>query len=233
MAKSNLISDEELKSRDPHLIAGPGADIDAGVAPLPLLQGSSEYEYVELLNPLSVEFIGMFGVSRPVQAPVNISAVQGRGVTQNESDLRTGYGLDLRNPDHAGRANIVNRVSIKSGATVRLLGNEAQVVIRQLVNEIMAREGNQALIADGYARRQVEERIIISRGNVADVLGRSPVSISEQLQAVKDEPDEQAFPGVTDARKVGDVTATNPDPNRNGGEFGSGAGATKTQRKTA
>lgn len=234
MAKNNSVSIEELKGRDPNLVAGPGADIDAGAAPLPLLQGASEYEYVELLNPLSVEFIGMFGVSRPVNAPVNISTIPGRGVTTTENDLRTGYGLDLRNTDHPGRANIVNRVSIKSGTTVRLLGSEAQVVIKQLVNEVMAREGNQALIADPHARRQVEERLVIRRGLVADYMGRAPVSVTDQLQAIKDEPDEQEFPDIsTVARDTSDAPAQDSSRDGNSGEFGSGAGTAKTQRKAA
>lgn len=206
MAQSNVLSDHDILLKEPELIAGPGADPDRGTAPRPLLEGASEYEYVDLMNPLSVEFIGMFGVSRPTTAPISITPVQGRGVTQNEADLRQGYGLDLRNPDHQGRANIVNRISIKSGATVRLLGNEAQVVVRQLVNEIMAREDHKLLLSDAHARREVEQRVIITRGNVADYLGQAPKTVSEQLQAVKEaNHDEDQFPGLNNAGTVAEL----------------------------
>jgi len=210
----NLVSEEEIKTRDPEQVAGPGAHTERGADIRPLLEKASEYEYVEIQNPLSVEFIGMFGVSRPIQAPVTISSSPDRGTTFTEADVRNNYGLNLRNADHQGRANIVNRVSIKSGATVRLLGNEAQVVIKQLVNEIMQREGKQLLLADAFARNEVERRIIISRGSVADILGRSPMSIQEQLQQVKEEPHEQAFPDLASSDNTG-VTGTGdkePEP---------------------
>lgn len=202
----NNLSIADIKAKDRELVAGPGADPELGIAPRPLLEGASEYEYVDLHNPLSVEFIAMFGVSRPVNAPVSITPVQGRGVTQTEADLRQGYGLDLRNPDHQGRANIVNRSSIPSGQTKRFLGNEAQVVIRQLVNEIMQREDNKILLADGHARREVEQRIIMARGNVADYLGQAPKTVSEQLQAVKEtQSAEEQFPGLSSAGTVAEL----------------------------
>lgn len=209
MAESNLLSEAEIRARDRDLVAGPGSTPDEGIAPKPLLDGASQYEYVDLLNPLSVEFIGMFGIERPVNAPVTVSAVQGRGVTKTEQDVRMNYGLDLRNPDHQGRANAVNRVSIPSGHTARFLGNEAQVVAKQLVNEIMAREGNKLLLADAHARRAVEERIVINRGLVADYLGQSPRSVSEQLQEVKKVEHEEQFPGLNDPIPVAEPIGEN------------------------
>lgn len=184
---------------DVNLVAGPGSIEDTGEAPQPMLYGASEYEYVDILNPLSVTFVGLFGVSRPVNVPMTI----GRPTVgvQTETDVRQLYGLELKNPDHAGKANITNKVPIKSGQTVRLLGNEAQVVVRQLVNEIMSREGNKLLLADPFARRQIEQRIVMSRGSVADALGRSPISIQEQLQAVKEEEREIQFPEVSIPRE--------------------------------
>jgi hypothetical protein len=137
--------------------------------------------------------------------------------------VRQLYGLELRNPAHIGKANITNKVPIKSGQTVRLLGNEAQVVVRQLVNEIMSREGNKLLLADPFARRAVEERIIISRGNVADVLGRNPITVQEQLQAVKEEEHEAQFPQVVipgatnrlpESDQVGAATGASEQPGK-------------------
>lgn len=219
MAESNLLTDAEVKKRDRELVAGPGSIPDEGVAPKSLLDGASQYEFVDLLNPLSVEFIGMFGVERPSSAPVTVSAVQGRGVTKSEQDVRTNYGLDLRNPDHQGRANIVNRISIPSGRTVRLLGNEAQVVIKQLVNEIMSREDRKILLADPTARREVEERIVVFRGSVADYLGQAPKSVNDQLQEVKKEDvHEEQFPNLDDAGRVSDLPAASPGSDGSAGQ---------------
>lgn len=194
------------------MMVGPGAIADVGVAPKPLLEGSSQYEWVELLNPMSRPFGGTFGMSRPTSAsPINITPIQGRGVTNNENDLRNNYGLDLRNPDHQGRADIVNRVTILPGKTVILLGNEAQVIIRQLVNAIMQLEGRSLLLADPHARKEVEERVIVGRGNAAERLGRNPESVNQQLQAVKIEETtiEEAFPTV-DAGSPEDPGTTDP-----------------------
>lgn len=177
--------------------AGPGSQEATGDAPEPLLQGASEYEYVEILNPLSVIFIGQFGVTKPANSPARIGVSQeAPGVSRTEEDVRRNYGLDLRNPDHRGSVNIVNKVEIPSGKTIRLLGNEAQVIVRQLVTEIMQRRGQRLLLSDPFARNKIEKDVIIARGNLKDVLGTQPISVQEQLQeAVKSiGDDDEAFP---------------------------------------
>lgn len=215
------------------LMVGPGAIVDKGEAPLPLLYGASQYEWVEILNPLSRPFGGTFGMTRPINAPVNITHVNGQGVTRTEDDVRRNYGLDLRNPDHQARTDIVNRVTIPSGKTVILLGNEAQVIIRQLVNTIMQLEGHSLLMADPHARREVEERVIIARGNAAERLGQAPMSVNEQLQAVKEETREPEFPELTNAGTVSDLDGADSPSKRSPGEQRIGTENFSTKSKPA
>lgn len=186
------------------LAVGPGAIADNTAEPGSLLDRASEYEYVEVFNPLSVPFKGIFGVTRPVDAPVRINrAKEAPGVTATEHDVVRNYGLDLKNPDHQGKASITNTVTIPAGQTIRLLGNEAQVVVRQLVNEIMQRSGRRLFMADPHARREVERQVIRGRGHVDELLGRPIMPVRDQLQqAIKEpvsyepEPTREEFPGA-------------------------------------
>jgi hypothetical protein len=169
-----------------------------------MLEGASEYEYVTILNPLSVDFVGMVGTTRQANTPFTIH--NPTTSTRSESDVVRNYGLDLKNPSHTGRINIVNRVPIPSGKTINLLGNEAQVVVRQLVTEILAREGKKLHIADPTARHEVEKRIIITRRNVNDILGSGPINVQDQLKDAVDSlnaqeaPSEPEFPTLSIAQ---------------------------------
>lgn len=165
--------------------AGPGAIEDAALDVKPLLEGASEYEYVEILNPLSVPFVAKFGVTRAVRGDIRIvTNRETPTVTNDENDIRRNYGLDLRNKDHTGKANIVNRVTIDPGHTIRVLGNEAQVIVNQLVTEIMQRRGKRLQLADPTQRNIVEQEIIRRRDSVESILGRSPMSVQDQLHDV-------------------------------------------------
>lgn len=176
----------DLESEDLVTPVGPGAVAEEGIAPKPSLEGATEFEVIEILNPLSVDFIGQFGLTKPIRAEVTISPTID-GTKMNESQATQQYGIPrLTNPAKSGNANIINRVRIPSGKTVRVLGSEAQVLVRQLVNEIMQRQGQRLQLADAFQRRKVEDSIIISRGNINDILGKNPVSVSEQLrEAIK------------------------------------------------
>lgn len=169
-------------------IVGPGAITQGEVEPKPILEGASESEYVDVLNPLSATFVGQFGVTRPIRAEVTISpTIDGQKLT--EAQAQQFYGVPrLSNPAKSGQAHISNEVRIPAGKTIRLLGSEAQVIVRQLVTAIMQREGKQLQLADKFARHQVEERVIISRGSIADIMGRRPETVSEQMRATIQEP---------------------------------------------
>lgn len=209
--------------------AGPGAIEETTVAPKSVLDGASEYEYVTILNPLSVDFYAKVAITRPVNAPLEVrDDGSGGQMTLSESDIQRNYGLNLRNKDHVGRVNIINRVHIPAGKTINLLGNEAQVVCRQIVNEILQREGKKLMLADPHQRRLVEDRIVLSRRSVNDLMdGSGPMAVQEQLQGAVDGlnakqemiTDEQEFPELTKpseptTRVTGNNTVGNQQPTR-------------------
>lgn len=181
---------------------GPGSIDDQGIQPDALLFGASEHEYVTIRNILPVDFIGQVAQERPVNVPFE---VRKDGVTtvntQNENDVSRNYGLNLKNQDHVAKGRIANKVVIPSGKTINLLGNEAQVVVRQMVTEILQRQGKKLMLADAYQRRQIEEQIVENRRPVTDILGNSPQSVVQQnraaVESLNKEQDEQQFPSVT------------------------------------
>jgi hypothetical protein len=150
-------------------IVGPGSIIEDQIAPSATLDGASEYEYVTILNPLTDDFAIQVAQSRPVDLPMSIRNRDG-GLTHSERDVTQVYGIGLRNPDFASRKHILNKTIIRSGKTINLRGDDAQVAVRQLTNEIIQREGNTLHQADPNVRKEVEGRIIIARGSVEDLM---------------------------------------------------------------
>jgi hypothetical protein len=196
---------------------GPGAAPEATTDPKPLLdeRGVTEMDFVEILNPLSVTFVGQAALTTNVNASIRIgpAAQDGGGLSHTENDIRSLYGFDMRaSAAQSGKTHLINRIPIESGKTVRLLGNEAHVVLRQLVNTVMQREGNGQLLANGVERRKVEERLVQRVGSLQDMMGRAPLSVQEQLKSTLQQLDdanltgqvteesasgEQAFPDIT------------------------------------
>lgn len=182
--------------------AGPGSVENNLIAPAPLLEGATDSELITILNPLTVDFVGLIGVDKAIDAPFQIRKTVGaEGVSMTESDVRTNYGLSLKNKDHMSRMSITNKVVIPSGKTYNLQGSAAKVVVHQLVNEIMQREGNNLKLADPSARHEVEERIIISRGSISDLLGNAPQTVQQQINQAVDKANEaqdeqEEFPDV-------------------------------------
>lgn len=196
----------------PAKLVGPGSQPEMTEELPPLLEGATEYEVVEVFNPLSDDFAGQFGVTRPTTAPLSMSkAPNYAGMTQTPQDVATNYGVTT-NPNHQAKANIVNTTIIPSGKTVPMLGSEAQVIVRQLVNEIMQREGKRLKLADAWERRQTEQRVVMSRRSLNQVLGTAPVSVHEQLksavntltEAESPHVEEQSFPGLQESNNLGD-----------------------------
>lgn len=183
-------------------LAGPGSVQTNLIAPKPLLEGANDSELITIFNPLSVDFVGLIGVDKTIDAPFQIRKTVGaEGVSMTESDVRSNYGLTLKNKDHMSRMSITNKVIIPSGKTYNLQGSAAKVVVHQLVNEIMQREGNNLKLADPNARHEVEERVIISRGSISDLLGNAPQTIQQQINNAVDkaneaQDDQEEFPGV-------------------------------------
>jgi hypothetical protein len=162
------------------MLVGPGSIKEEQIAPSATLDGASEYEYVTILNPLTDDFAIQVAQSRPVDLPFNIKNRDG-GLTHNERDVNQVYGIGLKNPDFKSRRHILNQTIIKAGRTINLRGDDAQVAVRQLVNEIIQREGNTLHQADPNVRQEVESRIIIARGSVEDLMDNRLQSTQTQI----------------------------------------------------
>ena len=184
-------------------VVGPGAVQEQTQDVKPLLDGASSLEYVELLNPLTDDFAVRVAQDIPVNMPFNIgkdASGKTAQLTNTERDAAQLYGLALKNPDFQGRKHIVNDTVIRAGRTLIFKGNDAQTAVRQLVNEILQREGNKRLMADPNLRRQVEERIIQRRGLVQDLMDNSLRTTNDQINDAinhsNEVQDEVAFPGL-------------------------------------
>lgn len=199
---------------------GPGTAIQGQVDPPSLLEGVEEYDYVEVLNPLSVTFIARTALTTDIKAPMRVSPNNeaAPGLTKSEADIRQVYGFDLRaQAQKAGKTHIITDIPIASGQTLNLMGREAKVVVQQLVTAYLQREGKQHLVANKFERLQVEQRIVQRTGQMRDILGKSPLSIQEQmntaLKHMNDEPVAPAaeggdsgqveFPGLNQPDRVG------------------------------
>ena len=193
-------------------IVGPGSIQEQEIAPLATLDGASEYEYVTILNPLTDDFAIQVAQSRPVDMPVNVKNTDG-GLTHSEKDVRQVYGIGLKNPDFQSRRHLLNQTIIKSGSTINLRGDDAQVAVRQLVNEIIQREGNTLHQADPNVRREVESRIIIARGSVEDLMDNKLQStktiINQAINTSNEVNDEGTFSNLNTDRTENRTTGTN------------------------
>lgn len=192
---------------EPQTAIGPGTlTQEETTDPKSLLDGVGDTEYVELLNPLSVAFVAQAALTTNVTAPMHVGKTHedAPGLTRSENDIRQIYGFDLRaQAQQSGKTHVLKRIPIESGKTIRLLGGEAQVVLRQLTTAVLQREGKNNLIANAHARREVEGRIVQSRGDLMSVLGRSPLSVRDQLQSALDEVSESPSNNVTQGDTYG------------------------------
>jgi hypothetical protein len=132
--------------------------------------------------------------------PIDIRS--GTGLVQNEGDVVRNYGLNLKNPDFKSRKRVVNDTVIKAGSSINLKGNEAQVAVKQLTDEILQREGKTRLMADPHLRHEVEERIIKYRGSIEELMNsnfQTPQNqINEAIKQSNEVHNEVAFPGLAE-----------------------------------
>lgn len=212
-------------------VVGPGANPDQDEDIRPLLEGASEFEYVTILNPLRDDFAVRVAQDVPVNVPFQVrkdSTGKTSFLTNDEAGARQVYGLNLKNPDFQGRRHLYSDTIIKAGQTINLKGNEAQVAVRQLVNEILQREGQRRLIADPVKRREVEERIVITRASVQELLNGSTIQsardqINEAVSRSNEVINGPAFPTLNNGPAEGDT--------ERGGD--SGAEAISQERRIA
>ncbi len=198
---------------------GPGAIAQQGVDPKPLLEEVGEFNYVELLNPLSVTFIGQAALTTAITAPMRVGDQNpdGAGITKNENDIRQVYGFDLRSQaQQSGKTHVLNRIPIESGKTVRLLGGEAKVVLGQLTNVYMQRIGKGHLLANAHERRIVEEQIVQRVGDLRTAMAAAPLSVQQQLKSALDSLDDQPGALLEGASSSGETEFPGLENNRVG-----------------
>lgn len=209
-------------------IVGPGSIQDQVVQDEETLQGAGELDYVTIHNPLTDDFAIKVGQTKPVDVPFQIRTDGKTSVTSvSEAEVTRTYGIGLKNPDFQGRTTFGNTSVIKSGQSINMRGDDAQVAVRQLVNELLQREGKSLFLADPKTRRDAEARIIVARGSINDLMSNSMQSVQSQtdeaLAKSNEVHSEQEFPGVTSDQPVeasegsGSTTPTQPKPAESAG----------------
>lgn len=213
-----------MKVRRMGKVVGPGAVQAQDTDIRPTLEGVSEFEYVSVLNPLPDDFAVRVAQDIPVNMPVTIgkdTSGKTTRATNTDQDVRQIYGLDLKNPEFQGRKHITNDTVIPAGETRNFKGNEAQVAVRQLVNEIAQREGNKRLLADPSIRKSIEDKIIKGRGSIQDLMDSRLQSTRTQLDDAinhsNEDKDEAAFPEL-DQANPGPGTGSTYTPNGDGNQ---------------
>jgi len=183
-------------------VVGPGAARQVEQNVRPLLEGASEYEYVTIKNPLEDDFAIRVAQDIPMNLPFNIgkdTSGKVNQLTNSEQDAKQIYGLSLKNPDFVSKKHVINDTIIPAGKTINLKGNEAQVAVKQLVDEILQRQGKKRLLADPTLRKEVEEAVIVSRGSIQDILENSIQTPRQQIDEALSKSNEAVndpFPGL-------------------------------------
>lgn len=190
---------------------GVGTQAEHQAKPQPLLDRASELEYVTLFNPLPFTFKGKIGQSRPVNAPIRIvNNKESNGGVEATEEMLNQAGLPLRNSDHIGQAQVTIPIIIEAGKTLNLRGDQAQVIVRQLTNEIMHYRGQSLFLGAPAYRLEVEREIVKGRHTIETLLNDyTPLDDRiNQALAAKNEADEKPFPEVTNtpAKKPKDTT---------------------------
>lgn len=172
---------------------GPGSTPERAADYEPALDGATRDEVIEILNPLTQQFVAKIGVTRTAMMPVRIGK-NPSGQNFTESDMgRVGIS-GFRNPDKGGGVvHIENRVPIPPGTTIKQPGDVAQVIVRQLISTVLSVRGEKHKLADPVARRQVEQEIIISRRPMSELFGGGgPMTVDEQMRAAIEKANDQA-----------------------------------------
>lgn len=169
--------------------------------PKSLLTNLRSYHIVEVKNPLSKDFT--WPIAR------SVVEVDPRYVDQTMQQMK------MRNPDHPTQKHVQSFVTIPAGATYRLPGDVAQVVVKHLVDEIIYQSGEKQTVGDPSRRRAVEESIITNTNDLRERLARpTGDQLANQLADLNAEQpekkqDEQPFPAATGHHESG-ATDTKP-----------------------
>lgn len=199
-----------------------------------ILDDIGEMDEVTVFNPLTITFQGKFSRTIPADSPLNKE-------NRRVSELS---GIDLRKGEGAGGvAHVASYVKIPAGQSLKMHGYAAKVVARQLVTDIIQRQGRKGQIADPKVRREVEEMVILGTKNTdsgilenpRDSFEREMKKLNDPLTNAKDESHErveQSFPDVTE--KPAEVhTKETRIPGESGAGHNSGGEPTPIVKKPA
>jgi hypothetical protein len=156
---------------------------------------------IEILNPMTYDFIARVGVTKTAQMPVRINNPNNTSI-KTEGDLAAKGIPGFRNPDKGGGViHIANNVNIPAGTTIKQPGDVAQVIVKQLITAVISVTGDKLRISDPETRRQAENRIIVSRRPMSELFSAGgPVTVEQQMAAAVEAAnrvtEEQGFPGV-------------------------------------
>jgi len=135
-----------------------------------LVDNFTEYDIVEVFNPLSKEF----------EAKVATSVVSQDAYVDKTIDR-----LGLRNTNHPTQSHVVNTVTIPSGQSKKMPGHVARPVVTQLVNEIMQQQGAVKQMGDKALRIPFEEMVVIDSAKFQQ--GEDIITAEERFQRQMDE----------------------------------------------
>lgn len=182
-------------------VVGPGAQQAIATDIKPMLDGASELEVITVFNPLTDDFAVRVAQDVPVNMQYTAKTQDGQIV--NESQLNMVYGAPLRNRDFQAKKHITMDTVIRAGETHNFRGNEAQVAVRQIVNELMQREGNGKLLSDPTLRSQAEARVVKGRRSIQDIMDSNIQTPRAQVDAAIAKSNE-----VVDDPRLGRDTST-------------------------
>jgi len=196
------MADETTKPSLPTVL-GPGAQPAAQAEYEPSLNGATRDEVVEILNPMTFDFMAKVGVTKTAMTAVRINNPNNTSI-RTEADLAAKGIAGFRNPDKGGGVvHIANNVPIPAGTTIKQPGDVAQIIVKQLITAVISIRGDKLKISDPETRRQVENEVIVSRRPMSELFGAGgPITVEEQMKAAveaanKSNSEEQGFPDVT------------------------------------
>ena len=183
----------EAATRPLPIVVGPGTGTQKTNDYEAALAGATRDEVVEILNPLTMDFIARVAVTKTAMMPVRIGR-NPSGSPFNESDLERSGVTGFRNTDKGGGVvHIVNDITIPAGTTIRQSGDVAQVIVKQLINAVLQIRGDKHKLADPVSRREVEAEVIISRRPMSELFGGGgPITVEEQMKAAIEKANTQA-----------------------------------------
>lgn len=197
-----------------------------------ILEGITEHDVVTVHNPLSTPFDAK--VARSVVAPRHNINNQPTGNGAADAFMQ-GLQGGIARGGHQSISHVQQTITLKPGQTLRLPGDVALVVVRQLVKEMMQRQKAKKLMADPHMFMEYERKVVLNHESMLSNLNIETAQerLNRQLEELNSTPqatnevakDEQPFPTEQHNSTGGDTAAS--------GVNAEGAGKIAAQARTA